>query len=282
MPNLVAISSYLQKRLDAEGIPAASAVDAAQWLDEAGLLPDRPSKPGLPLRRIFRDLQRTGQLHLITGAYQDPQQPHGRWWIRRTQAEQSLQREPQRQFPFNPTARTTDRTPEPIIAAEDARAAGFTGFVTVGECIKNGLPSDPSLNQCGVYLVCDLSGSVPALIPPDKARESGNVGKPWPVSRLKEKWVVGAEVLYIGLAGARSSRSLRERLRDLIRHASGDTTDHGPHRGGEILWQLRGYEQLLVCWRPTETPPAPRRLERSLIASFENSLGALPFANRQR
>ena len=282
MPNWPAMSAHLQRRLESEGMPVASAVQAAKWLDEAGLLPDNPSRPGLPLRKRLRNLKRAGQLDLISGAYQDPPQPNGRWWIRRVHGEQRRQPESKVPFPHSPAVQTADTSHNPIVTAEDARVAEFTGFVTVGECINIGLPNDTSLNQCGVYLVCDLSESEPVFIPPAVAREMGNVVKPWSVRRLEVKWVDAVEVLYIGLAGARSYRSLRKRLRDLVRHARGDTTDRGPHKGGEILWQLRDYEQLVVCWRPTGMPPAPRELERTLLASFESSVGRLPFANRQR
>ena len=83
MADIERISAFLQERLKAEGLPEVSAVDAALWLDEAGILGDSQSKPGLPLRNILRRVQRTGQLELIAGAYQEPSQRYGRWYIRR-------------------------------------------------------------------------------------------------------------------------------------------------------------------------------------------------------
>ena len=283
MSDLSAISDFLQKRLESEGLEEVSAVAGARWLDEADLLPDSSLKPGLSLRKTLRDINRAGRLDLIAGAYQDPPKPYGRWWIRRAEDSQRPQSGPQPRSTYRPAPPPTDgSSTESIVTIKDAQAAGFTGFLTVDECIRNDLPRDPALNECGVYLVCDSSGSEPVFIPPEEARETRNVIRPWPVSRLEGKWVDAAEILYIGLAGAQSSRALRKRLRDLCRHANGHTTDRGPHRGGEILWQLRGYEQLLICWHPTAHPPAPRNLERSLISSFDHSLGTLPFANRQR
>ncbi len=77
-----AISAFLQHELRAQGLDQVSAVDAAGWLDKAGLLRDSPSRPGLPLRNILRTLNKCGQLERLAGAYQEPRQPYGRWWIR--------------------------------------------------------------------------------------------------------------------------------------------------------------------------------------------------------
>ena len=70
--NVEAISAYIQNRLGAEKLDCISAVEAARWLDEAGLLPDR--KGGLPLRNLLRK-------GLIDGASQDPPGRYGRWSI---------------------------------------------------------------------------------------------------------------------------------------------------------------------------------------------------------
>jgi hypothetical protein len=65
-------------------------------------------------------------------------------------------------------------------------------------------------------------------------------------------------------------------LRQLIRHAQGQAVTH---TGGEIVWQLRGFQHLLICWRPCHEP---RESESSLLQAFRRSQeGKLPFANRQ-
>lgn len=71
-----AINGYLQGRLrdlDRHEVPA---VEAARWLDDAGLLNDSEARPGLPLRNLLRDGQ-------ILGADQRPTRRHGRWFITR-------------------------------------------------------------------------------------------------------------------------------------------------------------------------------------------------------
>ena len=74
MADLQAINLHLQKRLEREWLDAVTAVEAARWLDKAGLLPDR--KNGLPLRNLLR----AGR---IAGQVQQPNQRHGSWYIRR-------------------------------------------------------------------------------------------------------------------------------------------------------------------------------------------------------
>jgi hypothetical protein len=59
----------LQRRERSE-VPA---VEAARWLDRAGLLRDSPIRPGLPLRNLLR-------VGLITGQRQEP---NHRWFIDR-------------------------------------------------------------------------------------------------------------------------------------------------------------------------------------------------------
>ena len=66
-----------------------------------------------------------------------------------------------------------------------------------------------------------------------------------------------------------------------LNHGNGKTTDRGPHKGGEILWQLKGYEKFKVWVLPTTGPPVPRINEENLLKRFYDLIGKLPFANRQ-
>ena len=132
-----------------------------------------------------------------------------------------------------------------------------------------------------VYKLTVSPGSVPRFIHPDKTRAAKNVIKPWDVERLKSKWVLKTDVVYIGLAGSRTPRSLRKRLDELLKHASGLTTDRGPHKGGEIVWQLRDYHQFHLWAAQTDDPPILREIEETLLRQFAEAHGTLPFANRQ-
>jgi hypothetical protein len=70
------VSEFLQNELRRRGTPEVTAVEAAQWLAQAGVLADSDHRPGLPLRNLLR----AGS---IAGAEQRPTQPHGRWVIKR-------------------------------------------------------------------------------------------------------------------------------------------------------------------------------------------------------
>lgn len=72
------IDRFLQAELVRRGLRDVAAVEAATWLDEAGMLADSPSRPGLPLRNLLRaDRLRSGE--------QRPKQRHGSWLIVRRQ-----------------------------------------------------------------------------------------------------------------------------------------------------------------------------------------------------
>jgi excisionase family DNA binding protein len=75
---LWAINGYLQGCLYDRDRHEVPAVEAACWLDDAGLLTDSESRPGLPLRNLLR----AGQ---IMGADQRPARRNGRWYITRAQ-----------------------------------------------------------------------------------------------------------------------------------------------------------------------------------------------------
>lgn len=157
----------------------------------------------------------------------------------------------------------------------------FRDVGVIGELLTTGLPRYDRLDHCGVYALilppeCEVS-----FLDADRSREAGNVISPWEVDRLRRKWVYGTRVAYIGLAGDRSPRSLRNRLRDLLNHCAGKTSGNGPHKGGEIIWQLAAYDSLLLRAMCTGSPPEPRDTERQLLAAFAKLHGALPFANRK-
>lgn len=66
-----AINAHLQDELRRRRRPEVAAVEAAQWLDQAGLLKDSDQTRGLPLRNLLRARKINGQR----------QEPNGRWFI---------------------------------------------------------------------------------------------------------------------------------------------------------------------------------------------------------
>ena len=69
-----AINDYLQAELKRRRLAEVTAVEAARWLDRAGLLADSATRPGLRLRNLLRD-------GAIVGLDQRPPQRWGRWFI---------------------------------------------------------------------------------------------------------------------------------------------------------------------------------------------------------
>jgi len=158
----------------------------------------------------------------------------------------------------------------------------FKKLGRISSFFKNGLPKIKPLKSCGIYAIVIPKNYLVQFIDPNIARNNGNVINPWSIDKLKGKWVADSEIVYYGLAGKKSVRSLGERLNDLVKHGKGMITDQGPHSGGEILWQLNNYEKFIVWYLATDNPPEPRKLEKKILQKFLDFNDKLPFANRQR
>ncbi len=84
------IDAFLQTALARRRLGEVTAVEAASWLDEAGLLSDSRQRPGLPLRNLLR-------AGLIRSGEQRPPERHGKWFIVRGDSRTSASGEsPQR------------------------------------------------------------------------------------------------------------------------------------------------------------------------------------------
>jgi hypothetical protein len=68
------IDQFLQDELVRRRLGEVTAVTAAEWLDENGLLPDSTLHPGLPLRELLRARE-------VRSGEQRPPQKRGRWFI---------------------------------------------------------------------------------------------------------------------------------------------------------------------------------------------------------
>jgi len=153
---------------------------------------------------------------------------------------------------------------------------GFRGFWTVRELLKkehlSTILRSEALDKCGVYVVVCPTSYKPEFIDPSEACVTGNMVKPKPVEELQLRWVPGMEVLYIG----KTKRPLKKRIGELIRHSQGWSKIH---QGGEVLWQLRGYEVFEIGYLPRDEP---KEEESRLIHQFKSKTFKLPFANRQK
>jgi hypothetical protein len=99
------------------------------------------------------------------------------------------------------------------------------------------------------------------------------------VSRLEERWISNADVVYIGKAGGDNQRaSLRSRIRSFMQFGLGKPC---PHWGGRCIWQLADASSLSVFWAATPNEE-PKCAESRLIDAFYRSYNQLPFANLRR
>lgn len=64
-------SAFIQSELSRRGVDRVTAVEAAEWLDQAGLLRDSSTRRGRGLRRLLREGR-------IAGGHQ---MANGRWFI---------------------------------------------------------------------------------------------------------------------------------------------------------------------------------------------------------
>jgi hypothetical protein len=148
--------------------------------------------------------------------------------------------------------------------------------------LKKELPRDSRLNSCGVYAISIPSNYHLRILRLRVTRKKHNVINPWLSQKIREKWVNGVEIVYYGIAGRFARRTLRKRLTDLLNHAQGKVSEHGPHKGGEILWQLTGVANFSLWFKATNDPPEPRVLECRYLNGFFSKVGKLPFANRMK
>ncbi len=163
----------------------------------------------------------------------------------------------------------------PMLFTRDGlAAAGFEGFQSVRDLRRTKLADTPC--DRGVYVVLWPGEGTPGF----RRVSAGGWFKCQdpsdPISALREKWVDGAQALYIGRAGGGGLGDLRMRIGKLLAFGAGLPIDH---RGGRYLWQLVRSENLFVCWKVV---PNPEAVESRLINRFERAYGRLPFANLRR
>lgn len=159
---------------------------------------------------------------------------------------------------------------------EAARAAGFEGFVKIGELRKTNLRDVPEAP--GVYLVLRSESGSPTFLAASVGGRFKGRDPTVPCSLLIDRWVQESAVLYVGKAGGENSSTLRSRLKEFLRFGRGRPAGHW---GGRYIWQVRDCESLLVCWKRTENDDA-RSAERALLDDFSNNFIKLPFANCRR
>lgn len=158
----------------------------------------------------------------------------------------------------------------------------FKPVGTIATLLSRGVPTGEWLGQPGVYALVVPAEYQVQFREIEDVRRAGNVIQPRSNEELSRKWIPNTRVIYLGLAGRDTARPLRDRFRDLLRHAAGKTTSGGPHRGGEIVWQLARYEEFALHALSTSGPPLPRVVEIALLTEFQRIHGRLPYGNWQK
>jgi hypothetical protein len=156
---------------------------------------------------------------------------------------------------------------------EEIKSHGFQGFQKISDLQSN--PS-PLPNQMGVYFVLRLETTPPSFL--EKGCGGFFKGKDPNVSllELKDNWVDGAMVVYIGKAGSLSGdATLKSRLKQYLSFGQGKNIGH---YGGRLIWQLKDSKDLVLCWKSLSTEE-PRDVENDLIREFRQLYGKRPFAN---
>lgn len=143
---------------------------------------------------------------------------------------------------------------------------GFHGWVTFADLAER--LAEITTNG-GVYVVLRSSGAPDFLGTNPGGRFKGR-DPSCPEDALRENWVEGAPVIYIGKAD-----NLRGRLREFMRFGEGSPIGHW---GGRLIWQLADSATFLVGWK--ETPgEIPKEVETAMIRAFRSAWGKPPFAN---
>jgi hypothetical protein len=162
-----------------------------------------------------------------------------------------------------------------LCTIDDLKAAGFKGFVTIGELRERGWSMIPK--QMGVYVVARTSESAPKFLNVGSGGHFKGKDPNVSIVELLNNWVNGTCVVYIGKAGGKTSgATLQKRLGQYLRFGQGVRIEHW---GGRYIWQLEDAPELVVCWKPL-AEEEPAAVESQMISGFKAQHGGKrPFAN---
>lgn len=181
--------------------------------------------------------------------------------------------------PLKPAPATFGRAKRPEVVSltkTDLANAGFAGFASLATLRD---PHErhviPQIN--GVYVVLYEGSDPPVFVDVSPAGWWKDRDLTLPEPDLRELWVPGATVVYIGSATKTKDTNLRKRIRKLVRYGAGSRIGH---EGGRAIWQLAGSGALVVAWRPAGSAEEAIRDEHVLIEEFRRQYRVLPFGNR--
>jgi hypothetical protein len=161
---------------------------------------------------------------------------------------------------------------------ENLKEQGFQGFIKIKN-IKQNYNMIP--DEKGLYLIYNDCSNITFL----NISTGGFFHGKNPTVRidaLNEKWVEGANTLYIGKAGGVAANgriyksTLRGRIKLYMQFGSGQPVGHW---GGRYIWQIRESDDLLVAYKILENEN-PVKKEKEILSLFrEHYKEKLPFAN---
>lgn len=262
------IAEFLQQQLQQRALDEVPAVEAANWLDSAGLLDDSHSRPGLPLRELLR-------AGAIAGAEQRPATSHGRWFVVR-RGGGSTTATPMATTDVRHLGATTPHKGDAGMRGftrEALAGRGFAGFARFKELDLGRVPVGE-----GVYVILREKEERPRFLDRSPAGWFKGLDPTVAVAELEASWPDGAHCVYIGKAssGTTGKRGLRKRIRELRRFGDGEPIGH---QGGRRIWQLSDADDYLIAWLLTPNDD-PERVEGELIRAFVDEYGVRPIGNR--
>lgn len=152
----------------------------------------------------------------------------------------------------------------------DLEDAGFVGWLSWAQVRAGHLVPVPA--SPAAYVIYRVSGTDPEFLPANPAGRFKGKDPTVSLEALKQNWVPGTPVVYIGKAN-----SANRRLSQFARFGGGEPVGHW---GGRYIWQLADSEDLLIAWHPVIWNETARDYEKRLLAEFaELHNGSRPFAN---
>jgi len=128
----------------------------------------------------------------------------------------------------------------------------------------------------GVYLVINPAFQQTEFINPGVGGFFKGKDPNISISELEKNHIDDSQVVYIGKAGSPTNKAtLNSRIGQYLRFGLGKNVGHW---GGRLIWQLKNYENLIFCWKPTPNTD-PKIIKKQLLNELINQFGARPFAN---